>query len=212
MQYSATNTINVRHPPIVLIHTIDTESVNAFKTRAPRPRIKPDALGCLWGCEPWLLILTIGTFQNSFSNTLFLVPSWLSERFASPETAKCVRSYSKFWCPGFEGVEAFSVDWVGENNRMVPPVYLISRSILHLEVFRAHGVVVVLKWPSAAFGSLFFIPVEGLRAFLCQVFEFPDPFFFFFFHLPAKVKTQFFVHLYWNLRFFPYTWTLLFCV
>ena len=191
MQYSATNTINVRHPPIVLIHTIDTESVNAFKTRAPRPRIKPDALGCLWGCEPWLLILTIGTFQNSFSNTLFLVPSWLSERFASPETAKCVRSYSKFWCPGFEGVEAFSVDWVGENNRMVPPVYLISRSILHLEVFRAHGVVVVLKWPSAAFGSLFFFPGRGSKGVFMSGFWISWPFFFYFFTCLRRSKHNF---------------------
>ena len=47
------------------------------------------------------------------------------DRFASPDSAKCARFYSKFWCPGAEGVDAFSVDWAGENNWLVPPIYLL---------------------------------------------------------------------------------------
>ena len=53
------------------------------------------------------------------------------DRFASPDSAKCARFYSKFWCPVAEGVDAFSVDWAGENNWLVPPIYLISRTIFH---------------------------------------------------------------------------------
>ena len=55
------------------------------------------------------------------------------DRFASPDSAKYARFYSKFWRPGAEGVDTFSVDWAGENNWLVPPIYLISRTIFHLE-------------------------------------------------------------------------------
>ena len=73
------------------------------------------------------------------------------DRFASPDSAKCAKFYSKFWSPGAEGVVAFSVDWAGENNWLVPPIYLISRTIFHLEVCDARGVLVIPKWLSAAF-------------------------------------------------------------
>ena len=43
-----------------------------------------------------------------------------------PDSGKCARFYFRFCCPGVEGVDPFSVDWVGENNWLVPPIYLIS--------------------------------------------------------------------------------------
>ena len=45
-----------------------------------------------------------------------LFGSFTVDRFASHYSAKCARFYSKFWCPSSEGVDAFSVDWAGENN------------------------------------------------------------------------------------------------
>ena len=36
-----------------------------------------------------------------------------------------------FWTPGCEHVNAFSRDWAGENNWLVPPVYLISSTPRH---------------------------------------------------------------------------------
>ena len=44
--------------------------------------------------------------------------------FASSNIAKCSKFYSKFWCPGTSGVDAFSFDWSNENCWLVPPVYL----------------------------------------------------------------------------------------
>ena len=35
---------------------------------------------------------------------------FIVDRFASPDSAKWARFYSKFWCAGAEGVDAFSVD------------------------------------------------------------------------------------------------------
>ena len=100
------------------------------------------------------------------------------DRFASPDSAKCARFYSKFWCPGAEGVDAFSVDWAGENNWLVPLIYLISRTIFHLEVCSARGVLVIPKWLSAAFWPTVF-PMGGLKPSIRQVVEFSDPSFVF---------------------------------
>ena len=100
------------------------------------------------------------------------------DRFATPVSAKCARFYSKFWCPGTEGVDAFSVHWAGDNNWIVPPVYLISRAIFHLEVCKARGVMIIPCWPSAVFWPIVF-PMGGLRASVIQVLEFPDPSFVF---------------------------------
>ena len=95
------------------------------------------------------------------------------DRFASLNTAKCPRFYSKFWCPGSEGVDAFSRSWAGENNWLVRPVYLISRTNLHLEVYRAGGVLLVPKWPSAVFWPILF-PTFGSLFSVKQVLEFTD--------------------------------------
>ena len=96
------------------------------------------------------------------------------DRFASLNTAKCPRFYSKFWFPGSEGVDAFSTSWAAENNWLVPPVYLISRTILHLGVSRAGGVLLVPKWLSAVFWPILFSRF-GSRFSVKQVLEFTDP-------------------------------------
>ena len=100
-----------------------------------------------------------------------LFGSFTVDRFASHYSAKCARFYSKFWCPSSEGVDAFSVGWAGENNWLVPPVYLISRTIFHLEVCGARGVLVVPNWPSAVFWPILF-PLGGHRASIVQCIEF----------------------------------------
>ena len=42
------------------------------------------------------------------------------DRFASACSTKCIRFYAKFWCPGCEGVDAFSVDWKGVKQSFSP--------------------------------------------------------------------------------------------
>ena len=113
-----------------------------------------------------------------FSHTFRRFSVLSLDRFASPDSTKCARFYSKFWCPGAEGVDAFSVDWAGENNGLVPPIYLISPTIFHLEVCGARGVLVIPKWLSAVFWPSVF-PMGGLRPSVRQVVEFSDPSFVF---------------------------------
>ena len=110
-----------------------------------------------------------------FSLTVRLF-SVLSQSIGSlPQIQPSVPGFIPNFGPGAVGVDAFSVsDWAGENNWLVPPIYLISRTIFHLEVCGARGVLVVPKWPSAAFWPTVF-PMGGLRPSVLQVVEFSDP-------------------------------------
>ena len=76
-------------------------------------------------------------------------------------------------------MDAFSVDWAGENNWLMPPIYLNSRAIFHLEVCGARGVLVIRKWLSAAFSWPTVFSMGGLRPSVRQVVEFSDPSFVF---------------------------------
>ena len=131
-----------------------------------------DSLSRVIDFDDWSVYTDFFTYISS------LFGPFSVDRFASPDSAKCARFYSKFWCPGAEGVDAFSVDWVGENNWLVPPIYLISRTIFHSEVCGARGVLVIPKWLSAAFWPTVF-PMGGLRPSVLQVVEFSDPSFVF---------------------------------
>ena len=53
------------------------------------------------------------------------------DRFANSKNKKLYRFNSLFWNPGCESVDDFSQNWQGENNWLVPPIYLISKTIQH---------------------------------------------------------------------------------
>lgn len=93
--------------------------------------------------------------------------------FASQYTAKCSKFYSKFWCPGTFGVDAFSFDWSKDNNWLVPPLYLVPRAVFHVEHCQARGVLIVPSWKSALFWPVLF-PSHGQRFSVKQVWEFAD--------------------------------------
>ena len=73
------------------------------------------------------------------------------DRFASHYNAQIPRFNSRFWSPGTEAVDAFTVDWHDDNNWLCPPVYLIPRSLRHAQNCHARGTLVVPEWPSAVF-------------------------------------------------------------
>ena len=73
------------------------------------------------------------------------------DAFADHLNAKMPKFYSKCWCPGTSGVDAFAFSWVGEHLWLVPPVYIIHRVIAKLKKDKASGILVLPKWPSASF-------------------------------------------------------------
>jgi hypothetical protein len=76
------------------------------------------------------------------------------DRFACHYNAKLDLFNSKFYQPGSSGVNAFSQYWSRHNNWLCPPVYLTSKVIQHLKVYKARGTLIVPKWKSAHFWPL----------------------------------------------------------
>ena len=73
------------------------------------------------------------------------------DRFASFQNSQVPCFNSRCWNPGSEAVDAFTVDWSGENNWWCPPISLIPRVIRHAQACGAKGSIVVPLWPSAPF-------------------------------------------------------------
>lgn len=71
------------------------------------------------------------------------------DRFASHNSFQIARFCSRWWCPGTEVIDAFTVDWGRENNWLVPPVFLIPRVISHMRLGSEQGTLVVPFWQSA---------------------------------------------------------------
>jgi hypothetical protein len=71
--------------------------------------------------------------------------------FASNLTHKLDKFYSKHWCDGSSGVDAFAYHWGAEYSWVVPPPQLTGKVICHMKTCKAVGVLVVPKWCSAAY-------------------------------------------------------------
>jgi len=68
------------------------------------------------------------------------------DRFADHQNTQLTRFNSRFFCPGSEAQDAFSQEWVGENNWLLPAPGLISRVLQQLQESRAKGVILVPEW------------------------------------------------------------------
>lgn len=73
------------------------------------------------------------------------------DRFANHVNRKTFRFNSRIWYPDCEAVDAFSQDWKGDKNWLVPPIHLIQRCLRHLKACKAVGCIVVPVWKSASY-------------------------------------------------------------
>ena len=78
------------------------------------------------------------------------------DRFANHENRKTERFNSAVWNPGCEQVDAFSMNWKGENNWLVPPIYLVPEVLRHIVFCKASGTLIVPHWKSAPYWPLLF--------------------------------------------------------
>jgi hypothetical protein len=99
---------------------------------------------------------------------------WTIDRFASDTNAKAKRFNSLLFCPGTEAVNCFREDWQGEVNLLVPPLYLVYRTIRHLIERRAVGLIVVPKWEGQLWWPLLQI-VSTKRISLGTAWQFARP-------------------------------------
>lgn len=93
-----------------------------------------------WGINPDIF-LWISTLWGPFT----------VDRFATWYNTKCLRFNSRFWNPGCEGVDAFTQNWQGENNWLVPPPSQIIRVWRHLKLCKAKGTLIIPLWKGALF-------------------------------------------------------------
>ena len=95
------------------------------------------------------------------------------DRFANHENAKLPRFNSRFWNPGSEGIDAFVMDWRGENNYACPPICLILRVLHHMRNCKASGSLIVPFWHSAPFWPMICPDGERFASFIVDWMELP---------------------------------------
>ena len=90
------------------------------------------------------------------------------DRFADQQNAKHERFNSKYHCPKSEGVDAFTKDWSGQINLLVPPIFLIPKTIRHLLTSKKGtiGILVAPLWPSATYWPMVAPGGGGFYAFI----------------------------------------------
>ncbi|XP_045208922.2 uncharacterized protein LOC123560830 [Mercenaria mercenaria] len=94
------------------------------------------------------------------------------DRFASSQNRKLKLYNSKFLDFDTEAIDAFTQDWSGCNNWLVPPIRLVSRTIFHLLHYGAVGTLIVPKWPSASFWPIIFKKNFMKQDFISEILEF----------------------------------------
>ena len=96
------------------------------------------------------------------------------DRFASAYNTHLARFNSRYWSPGSEAVDPFTVDWAGENNWLCPPIGLIPRVLRHAQHCKAQGTLVVPCWESAPFWPMLCPDGTNFAAFVVGWWELPQ--------------------------------------
>lgn len=95
--------------------------------------------------------------------------------FANNHNHQVKKFYSKFVDSFTAGVDAFSFDWSQDNNWIVPPVRLISKTISHLMACKGKGVLVAPKWISSPFWSSIVDNNGCFKSFVKDYVEYKNP-------------------------------------
>jgi hypothetical protein len=74
--------------------------------------------------------------------------------FASNLTHQTLKFYSKWWCEGSAGVDAFAYNWQHEVCWLVPPPTIVADTLKHMRNCKTKGVLVVPRWHSAVYWPL----------------------------------------------------------
>ena len=94
-----------------------------------------------WGIEPvWFVKICAHCKVNP-----------IVDRFADFRNKKTKRYNSRFYHSTSEAVDAFSQNWAGVVNWVVPPLYLVNRAVDYARICQAEIVLVVPLWRSAVF-------------------------------------------------------------
>jgi len=101
------------------------------------------------------------------------------DRFSDAKNARLGRFNSRYWSPGTEAVDAFSVSWANVCNWVHPPLPLIARSIGKLRDDRGHGTLLLPRWPSSTWWPMLFPQGRSPVRRVLRINEHPRAFFAF---------------------------------
>ena len=96
------------------------------------------------------------------------------DRFASVVNKKISRFNSLFWNPSSEAIDAFTQNWSGENNFLVPPIYSVVRAIKHLVYSKTIGTLIIPRWVSAPYWLIIFKKHMQYQNYVTDVLEFAE--------------------------------------
>jgi len=97
------------------------------------------------------------------------------DRFANYYNTKITRFNSRFCNPNSEAVDAFSQNWKSENNWLIPPISLITKTIKHLEFFKCSVSLIIPLWKSAPFWPLLISNRYQFKPFIKENLVFSKP-------------------------------------
>jgi hypothetical protein len=100
-----------------------------------------NALSWLDNPNNWTLLgETVELLQASLGD-------WQVNHFAEASNQKAPAFNSHFKSPGCQAIDAFSQDWRGWVNLLVPPIPLVGQALAHLIKCQAVGILVMPHWP-----------------------------------------------------------------
>ncbi len=98
---------------------------------------------------------------------------WQVDRFTDVDNWKAVAFNAQFESPGCQVVDAFTQDWRGWVNLLVPPIPLVGRVLVHLVECQVVGIL-MLHWPSQEWWPLL-QATSVLMVWLGMVCKFAQP-------------------------------------
>ncbi|KAK3090119.1 hypothetical protein FSP39_009337 [Pinctada imbricata] len=129
-----------------------------------------DELSKIFDFDDWEVRDEIFTFLNKKWG------EFSCDIFADCKNKKVSKFFSKYYSPGTSGVDAFAQNWDGENCWLVPPPNLICRTVSHLRICKAFGVLIVPRWESALFWPIIWErKYKNFRYFVRDWIEFERP-------------------------------------
>jgi hypothetical protein len=84
----------------------------------------------------------VGVCKNVFDYFNLLWGPYTCDRFADNNNRKVTVFNSKYFAPESSGSDAFAYNWSGHNNWLVPPMHLVSRCLMHIQLCKAKGTLV----------------------------------------------------------------------
>jgi hypothetical protein len=121
-----------------------------------------------------------GVCKNVFDYFNLLWGPYTCDRFADNNNRKVTLFNPKYFTPESSGVDAFAYDWFGHNNWLVPLMHLVSRCLIHMQLCKAKGTLVIPKWKSALFWPMLVDKfTEHFKKFVIDFKEYKHPMMFF---------------------------------